>query len=101
MSRKAKLRLLLLLILGGVCGYLGYVIIAGRDPLPPYRAAQQHYDAALAREKAGDFPAAAREYDQACVLLDQAHRRMTGPHGLDEASAKDIAGKVHRLSAAE
>lgn len=97
MSRKAKLRLLLLLIMAGVGGYLGYVILAGRDPLPPYLAAQQHYDAGLAREKAGDFQAAAREYDQASALLDQAHRRLTGPHGFEEASAKDIAGKVLSL----
>lgn len=99
MSRKAKFRLLLLLVLLGVTGFLGYTVLRERNPLPPYLTAQKYYDEGLEREKASDFKGAAQSYDQACVNLEHAFMRLNGRHGLDEESLKGIAWKVLYLKA--
>lgn len=97
MSGKAKFRLLLLLAMAGVTGYVGFLVFKERDPLPPLVAAERAYDEGRSFERQENFKEAASKYDQASVLLEHARKRLDGPHGMDEEHAKDAAGRIYLL----
>ncbi|MEI7683395.1 MAG: tetratricopeptide repeat protein [Planctomycetota bacterium] len=100
MSGKAKFRLLMLLALAGMCGYVGFLVFKERNPIPSLEAAERLYDKeAKALEQQGNHKDAAVKYDQACVLLENAKKRLDGPHGLELDVAKETAGKVFYLKA--
>lgn len=97
MSGKAKFRLFLLVAIALVCGYVVFLFFKERDPHPPMVAAERAYQDAQAYEKQGAHKEAAASYDQACLLLEHAHKRLNGPHGLDMEPATELAGRVYYL----
>jgi predicted Zn-dependent protease len=104
MSGSAKFRLVLLLSLAGLCGYVGYLIFRERDPMPPLIEGEKAYlQDGKSLEAQGDFAGAAAKYDQALVYLEHAYKRLNderGAHGLDEDAAKEAMGKTLKLKAA-
>lgn len=95
MSVRAYLRLVLLLSLAGLLGFLGYLICRERDPLLPLAAAEKAYvQVGKANEDREAYREAVAGYDQAFILLENAYRRIEGANGLDPEKAKDVAGKI-------
>ena len=99
MSGKAKFRLLLLMVLAGVCGYVGFLVFKERDPRPVFESAERYVKEGKDLEKLVQYKAAAEKFDQANVLLEHAMTRLSGPHGMEQDAHKDMSGKVLHMKA--
>src|SRR3954471_8138315 len=94
MSGKAKLRLALMFLLLGVSAYVGFLFFQERDPVVPLQAAERALQDCQQLEKLKDFKGAADKYDQANVILEDALKRLNGPHGLEKEKLEEVSGKV-------
>lgn len=86
MSGQAILRLVLLVVLGGVVVGVGFLVVRERDPLVPYRDAAQAY-AELRKGGAGD-------YDAALLQISESQKRLGGTHPLDPDAVRKLTGDL-------